>query len=71
MTSRTAAGDTPPPAVAASARPDLRLSYAKVAEYQHRGIVHFHALVRLDGVNPADKDAIVAPDPSVTAAHLE
>ena len=33
--------------------------------------MHFHALVRLDGVNPADKDAIVAPDPSVTAAHLE
>jgi hypothetical protein len=26
-----------------------RLSYAKVAEYQRRGLVHFHAVVRLDG----------------------
>ncbi len=25
------------------------VQYAKVAEYQHRGAVHFHALVRLDG----------------------
>jgi hypothetical protein len=27
----------------------LRVSYAKVAEYQRRGVVHFHALIRLDG----------------------
>ena len=27
----------------------VRLSYAKVAEYQRRGVVHFHAIVRLDG----------------------
>ena len=27
----------------------LRLSYAKVAEYQRRGVVHFHAIIRLDG----------------------
>ncbi|TLW92100.1 replication initiation protein [Saccharomonospora piscinae] len=26
-----------------------RLSYGKVAEYQRRGLIHFHALVRLDG----------------------
>jgi len=25
------------------------LQYAKVAEYQRRGVVHFHALIRLDG----------------------
>jgi hypothetical protein len=25
------------------------LQYAKVAEFQHRGLVHFHALIRLDG----------------------
>jgi hypothetical protein len=32
-----------------------RLSYAKVAEYQRRGLVHFHAVIRLDGPNgPAD-----------------
>lgn len=26
-----------------------RLSYAKVAEFQRRGVVHFHAIIRLDG----------------------
>ncbi len=32
-----------------------RLSYAKVAEYQRRGLVHFHAALRLDGPDgPAD-----------------
>ncbi|MFE1844639.1 replication initiator [Streptomyces sp. NPDC059515] len=28
-----------------------RLSYAKVAEYQRRGLVHFHAVIRLDGAD--------------------
>jgi hypothetical protein len=27
----------------------LRISFAKVAEYQRRGLVHFHAVIRLDG----------------------
>ncbi|WP_406316658.1 replication initiation protein [Streptosporangium sp. NBC_01639] len=27
----------------------VRVSFAKVAEYQRRGLVHFHAIVRLDG----------------------
>ncbi|CCH35001.1 replication initiator [Actinosynnema sp. NPDC047251] len=27
----------------------LRVEYAKVAEYQARGLVHFHAVIRLDG----------------------
>jgi len=27
----------------------VRLSYVKVAEYQRRGAVHFHAVLRLDG----------------------
>lgn len=32
-----------------------RLSYAKVAEYQARGMVHFHAVIRIDGPEgPAD-----------------
>lgn len=37
------------------------IQYAKVAEYQDRGLVHFHALVRLDG--PADA-GIGAPAPA-------
>jgi hypothetical protein len=30
-------------------REHLRISYVKVAEYQRRGLVHFHAVVRVDG----------------------
>ena len=26
-----------------------RVSYAKVAEYQRRGVIHFHAIIRIDG----------------------
>ena len=38
-----------------------RLSYAKVAEYQRRGLVHFHAVIRLDGPDgPTD-----APPPGL------
>lgn len=32
-----------------AARAVMRVSIAKVAEYQQRGLVHFHAVVRLDG----------------------
>ncbi|WP_320069365.1 replication initiator [Micromonospora sp. RTGN7] len=32
----------------------LRISYAKVAEYQRRGLVHFHAIVRADGPSGPD-----------------
>lgn len=32
-----------------AARALLRVSFAKVAEYQKRGLVHFHAVIRLDG----------------------
>jgi hypothetical protein len=34
-------------------RDHARLSYAKVAEYQRRGLVHFHAVLRLDGPDGA------------------
>src|SRR4029079_95932 len=43
-----------------------RLSYAKVAEYQRRGLVHFHAVIRLDGPDgPTD-----SPPPGLTHAAL-
>ncbi|MEV8101845.1 replication initiator [Streptomyces sp. NPDC088135] len=32
-----------------AARAVMRVSFAKVAEYQKRGLVHFHAVIRLDG----------------------
>ena len=38
--------------------PPVRLSHGKAAEFQARGAVHFHALLRLDGVDPDDPDAV-------------
>lgn len=37
-----------------------RLEYAKVAEFQARGMVHFHALVRIDGPDGAGSPAPIA-----------
>lgn len=42
------------------------VQYVKVAEYQHRGLIHFHAMIRLDGrTGPGS-----APDVDVDAATL-
>jgi hypothetical protein len=41
--------------------------YAKVAEFQRRGVVHFHAIIRLDGHG----DDHPAPGISVTVEQLE
>jgi hypothetical protein len=38
-----------------------RIRYAKVAEFQARGAVHLHALIRLDGQDPTNADAILPP----------
>ncbi|MGH3611162.1 MAG: replication initiator [Pseudonocardia sp.] len=48
----------------------LKARYGKVAEYQRRGVVHFHALIRLDAVDPDDPDAILAPPADITAQDL-
>jgi hypothetical protein len=48
----------------------LRLSFAKVAEYQARGLIHFHALIRLDAIDPAHPDTPVTPPAAITAADL-
>ncbi|NUW33647.1 hypothetical protein HTZ77_19730 [Nonomuraea sp. SMC257] len=47
----------------------LRLSYAKVAEFQKRGVVHLHVLARLDGVNPDCPDQL-APPPAWAGVDL-
>jgi hypothetical protein len=49
----------------------LRLSYAKVAEYQTRGLIHFHALIRLDAIDPADPETPLPPPLGITAADLD
>ncbi|MGW5050644.1 replication initiator [Actinokineospora sp. NPDC004072] len=46
-------------------REHLRVSYAKVAEYQRRGLVHFHAVIRVDGPRGP-----VSPPPSAVTADL-
>ena len=45
----------------------VTVQYAKVAEYQQRGIVHFHALIRLDGPRTVDG---FAPAPADMTAPL-
>ncbi|THG30566.1 hypothetical protein E6C70_14450 [Glaciibacter flavus] len=44
------------------------MQFAKVAEFQRRGIVHFHAIIRLDGVDPVD--SFPAPPASVATGQL-
>jgi hypothetical protein len=50
----------------------VRVSYVKVAEYQHRGLVHLHAVIRLDRRMPKYRaDEVRAPDRRFTAQLLE
>ncbi|MFI6742135.1 replication initiator [Nonomuraea sp. NPDC050451] len=49
------------PVTVRGVREMLRVSYAKVAEFQKRGVVHLHVLARLDGVNPEDPEQTIAP----------
>jgi hypothetical protein len=47
----------------------VRISFAKVAEYQRRGVVHFHAIIRLDGpAGPATAPPAWATVALLTAA---
>ncbi len=49
----------------------VHLSYAKVAEFQARGVVHFHALIRLDGHDPHDPARLIPPPAGLTAGDLD
>jgi hypothetical protein len=48
----------------------VRISFAKVAEYQKRGAVHFHAIIRLDARPDCGCPACVAPPPAGFTAEL-
>jgi len=48
----------------------VRISFAKVAEYQKRGAVHFHAIIRLDAATDCGCQACVAPAPAGFSADL-
>ncbi|MEU3951777.1 replication initiator protein RepSA [Streptomyces achromogenes] len=67
-----------------AAREQSRVSFGKVAEYQKRGAVHFHAVIRLDGPDGPDSpppawatlglltDAIhAAANPERLAIHID
>ena len=49
----------------------VRVAHGKAAEYQTRGAVHFHALLRLDGYDPADPDQLLPPPSVLTIADLD
>jgi Replication initiator protein, pSAM2 len=50
----------------------VRVSYAKVAEFQRRGAIHFHAVIRLDAATECRCPGCLAPPPEpFTAAALE
>jgi hypothetical protein len=48
----------------------VRISFAKVAEYQRRGAVHFHAILRLDAASGCACPACVVPPPAWFTAEL-
>jgi hypothetical protein len=48
-----------------------RLSFVKVAEFQRRAVVHFHALIRLDGPGDEFGPPRVAVDAAELAAAIE
>jgi hypothetical protein len=48
----------------------VRISFAKVAEYQRRGAVHFHAIIRLDAATTCGCPSCVAPPPLGFSADL-
>jgi hypothetical protein len=50
----------------------VRISYAKVAEFQRRGAVHFHAVIRLDAATDCRCAGCLTPPPAgLTAGLLE
>jgi hypothetical protein len=50
--------------------PSVRLSFGKVAEMQRRGVVHYHAVIRLDGVHPLDPNAVIPPPAGIGVDDL-
>jgi hypothetical protein len=52
-----------------ASRKFVRVQFAKVAEFQKRGLVHFHALIRLDG-DPTETEPFPPPAIEVTADQL-
>jgi hypothetical protein len=54
----------------AGLRQVVRVSYAKVAEFQRRGAIHFHAVIRLDAATDCRCPGCLAPPPQPFTARL-
>jgi hypothetical protein len=54
----------------AGLRQFVRVSYAKVAEFQKRGAIHFHAVIRLDAATECRCPGCLAPPPEPFTADL-
>jgi hypothetical protein len=48
----------------------VRISYAKVAEFQRRGAIHFHAVIRLDAATACRCPSCLVPPPEPFGADL-
>jgi hypothetical protein len=48
----------------------VRVSYAKVAEFQRRGAIHFHAVLRLDAATECRCPGCLAPPPAAFTPEL-
>jgi hypothetical protein len=48
----------------------VRVSYAKVAEFQRRGAIHFHAVIRLDAATECRCPGCLSPPPEPFTASL-
>ncbi|GAA1857233.1 replication initiator [Asanoa iriomotensis] len=49
----------------------IKLVFGKAAEMQRRAAIHFHAVIRLDGFDPDDPDAILPPPDGLDADDLK
>jgi hypothetical protein len=49
---------------------EVKPNYGKTGEYQHRGLIHYHALIRLDGYHRDRADDYPPPPAQLTAEHL-
>jgi hypothetical protein len=54
----------------ATLRQVVRVSYAKVAEFQRRGAIHFHAVIRLEAATDCRCPGCLAPPPEPFTARL-
>jgi hypothetical protein len=48
----------------------VTLSFGKAAEMQRRAVVHYHAIIRLDGRDPDNPKAVLPPPPGIDALDL-